>query len=171
MRTLERLRSAMPRNASAHKANTRFRRECADKTFWSAEELDRHRASNGVNRLEITFGFEAVAHALYACERVSIYGFFLDPTDATRQTNAASGGKGGGEAMKVPYHYYENATYDKSAKDPWRPWTYKFHNFELEHKKFEQCARATDRAAAHAAATRDASVWHEPTRDELTLPK
>ena len=66
--TIGRLQSAMPRNASVSKANTRFRRECVDKTFWSAEELDRHRAMNSVNRLEITFGFEAVAHALYACE-------------------------------------------------------------------------------------------------------
>ena len=39
-----------------------------------AEELDRHRASNKVARLEITFGFEAVSHALYSCERVDIEG-------------------------------------------------------------------------------------------------
>lgn len=110
------------------------------KRFWSAEELDRHRASNGVPRLEITFGFEAVAHALYACERVAIYGFFLDHDDAQRQTNAATSGSG--KAMEVPYHYYENQTYDKSAKDPWRPWTYKFHNFELEHQKFAQLRHA-----------------------------
>ena len=44
--------------------------------------------------------------------------------------------------MKTPYHYYENATYDKSAKDPWRPWTYRFHNFELEHAKFRQLEQA-----------------------------
>ena len=37
---------------------------------------------------------------------------------------------------------YENSTYDKSAKDPWRPWTYKFHNFELEHEKFKQLEAA-----------------------------
>ena len=134
--TLDRLKSALPRNASVVRANTRFRRECADKTFWSAEELDAHRASNGVPRLEITFGFEAVAHALYACEEVNIYGFFLGHDDAKRQTNAAASGSG--KAMEVPYHYYENQTYDKSAKDPWRPWTYRFHNFELEHQKFRQ---------------------------------
>ena len=81
-RTVARLASSLPRNASVVRANTRFRRECADKTFWSAEELDRHRAQNHVHRLEITFGFEAVAHALYACERVSIYGFYLDPSGA-----------------------------------------------------------------------------------------
>ena len=138
--TRDRLASALPRNASIVRANTKFRRECADKTFWSAEELDRHRASNGVPRLEITFGFEAVAHALYACERVAIYGFFLDHDDAQRQTNAATSGSG--KAMEVPYHYYENQTYDKSAKDPWRPWTYKFHNFELEHQKFAQLRHA-----------------------------
>ena len=71
-----------------------------------------------------------------------IYGFFLDPTDATRQTNAHKDGGGKGKAMQTPYHYYENMTYDKSAKDPWRPWTYRFHNFELEHDKFRQLARA-----------------------------
>ena len=44
--------------------------------------------------------------------------------------------------MRTPYHYYENQTFDKSAKDPWRPWTYRFHNFELEHDKFKQLAKA-----------------------------
>jgi endonuclease/exonuclease/phosphatase family metal-dependent hydrolase len=145
--TLDRLRSAMPSNASLVRANTRFRRECADKTFWSADELDQHRASNKVARLEITFGFEAVSHALYSCESVDIFGFFLDPDDAERQTNAAetsSSAKGGrrGKAMATPYHYYENSTYDKSAKDPWRPWTYKYHNFGLEHQKFRQLEAA-----------------------------
>ena len=75
---------------------------------------------------------------------MSLYGFFLDPKDALRRTNA---GGGGGDtdsknvheqAMRTPYHYYENQTFDKSAKDPWRPWTYRFHNFGLEHDKFKQ---------------------------------
>jgi hypothetical protein len=48
----------------------------------------------------------------------------------------------GGKAMGVPYHYYENQTFDKSAKDPWRPWTYSYHNFELEHSKYQQLAKA-----------------------------
>ena len=42
----------------------------------------------------------------------------------------------------MPYHYYENQTYDKNAKDPWKPWTYRFHNFELEHDKFRQLGHA-----------------------------
>ena len=79
---------------------------------------------------------------------MSLYGFFLDSKDALRRTNA---GGGGGDtdsknlheqAMRTPYHYYENQTFDKSAKDPWRPWTYKFHNFELEHAKFRQLENA-----------------------------
>ena len=57
----------------------------------------------------------------------------LDDADAKRQTNAK-----GSDAMAVAYHYYENQTYDKSAKDPWRPWTYSYHNFHLEHKKYRQ---------------------------------
>ena len=93
--------------------------------------MDLHRKH--ARRFEITFGFEAVAHALYACETVHVYGFFLDHQDAQRQTNAA-----GSSAMRTPYHYYENQTYDKSAKDPWRPWTYSYHNFHLEHKKYRQ---------------------------------
>jgi hypothetical protein len=120
------------------RANTRFRRQCADKTFWSAKELDGHRKANGVNRLEITFGFEAVAHALYACERVALYGFFLDPADAARKPRD----RAEAERMATPYHYYENATYDKSAKEPWKPWTYKYHNFGLEHGKFRQLEAA-----------------------------
>jgi hypothetical protein len=50
-------------------------------------------------------------------------------------------GRGGGQ-VDTPYHYYENASYDKSAKDPTKPWTYKFHNFELEHKKYRQLERS-----------------------------
>ena len=40
--------------------------------------------------------------------------------------------------METPYNYYENRTYDKAAKDPWRPWTYSYHNFSLEHAKYRQ---------------------------------
>ena len=136
--TASAIRRGMPSNSSVVRANTRFRRTCADKTFWSAAELDQHRSEMEAHRLEITFGFEAVAHALYSCDRVALYGFYLDPTDAKRKTNAAEGSK----AMETPYHYYENQTYDKSAKDPWRPWTYKYHNFGLEHSKFRQLQKA-----------------------------
>ena len=44
--------------------------------------------------------------------------------------------------MRTPYHYYENQTYDPSASDPWRPWTYRYHNFELEHDKFRELEAA-----------------------------
>ena len=98
--------------------------------------MAQHKAG-GARLFEITFGFEAVSHALFACDKVSIYGFFLDHNDAQRKTNAV-----GGKAMGVPYHYYENQTYDKSAKDPWRPWTYSYHNFELEHSKYRQLEKA-----------------------------
>ena len=60
----------------------------------------------------------------------------------SKQASASSTGGGNGKAMKTPYHYYENMMYDKSAKDPWRPWTYKFHNFLLEHEKFQQLKSA-----------------------------
>ena len=132
--TIKRLSTWLPRNASILRANTRFRRQCVTKMFWSTEELSRHRKANHVQRLEVTWGFEAAVHALYACEQVSLYGFYLDPTDAAHQTNAAASGK----AMRTPYHYWENSTYDASASDPWRPWTYRYHNFELEHQKLRQ---------------------------------
>ena len=130
--TRDRLRSSLPSNASIERADTSFRKHCAQKAFWADAEVAKHKES-GARLFEITFGFEAVAHALFACERVSIYGFYLDDADAKRQTNAK-----GSDAMAVAYHYYENQTYDKSAKDPWRPWTYSYHNFHLEHKKYRQ---------------------------------
>ena len=52
--TALRLKSSLPANASVVRANTKFRRQCADKTFWSAEELDRHRASNKVLAYSLT---------------------------------------------------------------------------------------------------------------------
>ena len=82
----------------------------------------------------------SIAPGLTKFRAAPVSGFFLDHDDAQRQTNAATSGSG--KAMEVPYHYYENQTYDKSAKDPWRPWTYKFHNFELEHQKFAQLRHA-----------------------------
>jgi hypothetical protein len=137
--TRERLASYVERqpNSTVVKADTSFRKHCAGKAFWADEEVAQHKKQSGAKLFEITFGFEAVAHALFACERVSIYGFFLDHADAQRQTNAV-----GGKAMATPYHYYENQTFDKSAKDPWRPWTYSYHNFELEHSKYKQLEKA-----------------------------
>ena len=110
-------------------ADPRFRRECVDRSLWSATEIQEHKTRNGVDRLEITFGFEAVAHALFSCERVSAYGFFLDSSNSSNKT---------------PYHYFEDVSYDASpsVQDPWRPWTYKFHNFALEHQKLGQLADA-----------------------------
>ena len=73
------------------------------------------------------------------------YGFYLDPNDVGGKRKAGSDADGAGNGpiqMHTPYHYYENNTYDKSAKDPWRPWTYRFHNFELEHQKFRQLQHA-----------------------------
>jgi len=135
------------------RAFTRFRRECVQPTFWSDAELRAHKER--APRLEITFGFEAVAHALYNCERVSIYGFFLDEgsddiwkkkgrhdeSDSTAQdtTSTTSGLETDSAAtLETPYHYYENHTVDKAAKDPNKPWTYRYHNFELEHSKYRQ---------------------------------
>ena len=137
------LRAALPRNSSVVRADTRFRRQCAEKTFWSSGEL----ATHTDKRFEITFGFEAVAHALYACERVSLYGFFLDHSDkvlsADGKTLASARAKTPvGVAAHTPYHYYENASFDKLAVDPTKPWTYRFHNFELEHTKYRQLEAA-----------------------------
>ena len=47
-----------------------------------------------------------------------------------------------GVKPKTPYHYYEAESFDKSAKDPVKPWTYRFHNFELEHDKYRQLEAA-----------------------------
>ena len=130
--TRQRLANALPDGSSVVRANTAFRKHCAAKAFWHSDELAAHK-KGGARIFEITFGFEAVAHALFACDRVKIYGYYLGDKDRHRQTNAQ-----GSAAMETPYHYYENRTYDKAAKDPWRPWTYSYHNFSLEHAKYRQ---------------------------------
>lgn len=84
-----------------------------------------------------------MAHALYSCERVSLYGFFLDPgsDDIWKEKGQRQADKeehSQETAQETPYHYYENHTVDMSAKDPKKPWTYRYHNFELEHGKYRQ---------------------------------
>ena len=149
------------------------RRAVSPVTFSAGAELQSHKSTRAF-RFEITFGFEAVAHALYNCDRISIYGFFLDEgsddiwKDKSGGRAAGDGGRGSGggsgkaasvsgsgrfaplpgatsdagSEMETPYHYYENRSYDKSATDPTKPWTYKYHNFELEHRKYRQLERA-----------------------------
>ena len=38
------------------------------------KQVAQHKAG-GARLFEITFGFEAVSHALFACDKVSVYGF------------------------------------------------------------------------------------------------
>ncbi|KAG8466402.1 hypothetical protein KFE25_002158 [Diacronema lutheri] len=111
-----------------------FRAKCIN-PLWLRADRTRHEKSNGVRGLEITFGFEALMHALYSCETVSVFGFFLDAADMAVRTNAPT-------RMRYPYHYWERVTYDKSAKDPYRPWTYAFHDFALEEEKMREMRRA-----------------------------
>ena len=118
----------------AHPRRSTARWKLLQVNFWAAAELAAHKKH--APRFEITFGFEArsaaglatlrdecgdaacrplssqaVAHALFACDAVTLYGFFLDHGDAAKRTDAK-----GKAAMGTPYHYYENKTYDKAAK-------------------------------------------------------
>lgn len=134
-------RTAPVRNGSRPNApafqrlTSAFRTKCVNGIFTS-EDRAVHLRTNKVKNLEITFGFESLMHALYSCERVSVFGFFLDTADMSHRTNNASA------PMRFPYHYWENVTYDKSAKDPYRPWTYPFHNFGIEEQKLRDLQRA-----------------------------
>ena len=74
--TRQRLANALPDGASVVRANTAVRKHCAAKPFWHADELAAHQRG-GARIFQITFGFEAVAHALFACDRVKIYGYYL----------------------------------------------------------------------------------------------
>ena len=121
-RHAQRLPTRCPTDRPSSARTLAFRKHCAAKAFWHADELAAHK-KGGARIFEITFGFEAVAHALFACDRVKIYGYYLGDKDRHRQTNAQ-----GSAAMETPYHYYENRTYDKAAEDPWRPWTFAHHN-------------------------------------------
>lgn len=118
-----------------------FRRTCVQRLF-SAAELDEHRRATRTN-LTATFGFEAVVHALYACEAVDVYGFYIDEADLRAQPTrpAALGGKRGEKAaLRVPYHYFEAASFDKAAQDPARPWTFRSHNYALEATRLAEMA-------------------------------
>jgi hypothetical protein len=142
------------------KLQRRFRSNCVLPLF-SQKQLASHLARTRTN-LTPTFGFEAIAHALYACERVHAYGFYLDTSDtdtadsedaqataagavagaggSVARGRSATSSRGGGHAGRaavaspggVPYHYFEARSYDKAAADPSRPWTFRSHNYAHE---------------------------------------
>ena len=94
--TRQRLANALPDGASVVRANTAFRKHCAAKPFWHADELAAHQRG-GARIFQITFGFEAVAHALFACDRVKIY-----TTSATRTATAKRTCRGRSDGDAVP---------------------------------------------------------------------
>lgn len=136
---------------------SRFRRRCV-LPFFTRAQLDAHRASTVTGRsgsaakpanFTPTFGFETIVHALYSCESVHAYGFYLDASggaDAegarakrlrSEGTSAQASGApapalASSASAAVPYHYYESKSFDKAAADPRRPWTFKSHNYTME---------------------------------------
>ena len=122
-----------PARVRVAKLEKRFRKECV-LPFFSEYERDEHKRAHG-NSLTPTFGFEAIVHALYACESVDAYGFYIDP----RQL------EGGGQLPRrdtppVPYHYWEERTVDKKAREPSKPWTFASHNYEVESGRLRHMA-------------------------------
>lgn len=118
-----------------HRLTSVFRDKCA-KGFFSKADRKEHQQTMRVKSLEITFGFEALLHALFGCRQVSVYGFFLDSADMKVKTNDQV------KRPRYPYHYWENTTFDPSARDPYRPWTYPYHNFAIEERKLQELDRA-----------------------------
>lgn len=57
-----------PRLVTVQTLNRTFRSHCIA-PFFSEEERTAHRSEHG-NKLTPTFGFEAIVHALYACDHV-----------------------------------------------------------------------------------------------------
>ena len=117
------------RFAAAAKLNKTFRTECVT-PFFSEAERAAHRAAHR-NKLTPTFGFEAVVHALYSCDSVDAFGFFLDPQLDEGAAPAA---------RAVPYHYWEQKTVDRNAPDPAKPWTFASHNFATEATRLRHMA-------------------------------
>ena len=122
-----------PARVRVAKLEKRFRKECV-LPFFSEYERDEHKRAHG-NSLTPTFGFEAIVHALYACDSVDAYGFYIDP----RQL------EGGGQLPRrherpVPYHYWEERTVDKKAREPSKPWTFASHNYEVESGRLRHMA-------------------------------
>ena len=70
-------------------------------------------------------------HALYSCDSVDAFGFFLDPQLDEGPAPAA---------RAVPYHYWEQTTVDRNAPDPAKPWTFASHNFATEAKRLRHMA-------------------------------
>lgn len=72
-------------------------------------------------------------HALFACERVEAFGFYISPADLDERA-------GGGGSLAVPYHYWEAETRDEAARLPSKPWTFPSHNYALESGRLRHMA-------------------------------
>ena len=147
--------SVSPHLVSVARLNRTYRRRCVLPLFSDhdrAAHTQRHH-----NQLTPTFGFEAIAHALHACDHVTAYGFFIPPEELARPQGAGSPPAGhaaaatattdyadAAQVTKPPkpfrYHYWEERTHDAAADQPSKPWTYKSHNYEIESARLRHMA-------------------------------
>ena len=153
-----------PRLVGVHALNRTFRKQCVA-PFFTDDDRDAHTAEHH-NRITPTFGFEAVVHALYACDSVEAFGFFI-PTEllvdrsTSRPARAVAPPPQSAPQPQQPqrrqpfrYHYWEAQTVaDKAADEPSKPWTYKSHNYPIESARLRHMAQQGCLLRQHLPAT------------------
>ena len=78
MASAHRWSTVAPKLVTVQTLNKSFRSRCVA-PFFSAADQKAHRAAHR-NKLTPTFGFEAVVHALYACDSVEVGGSLFTPS-------------------------------------------------------------------------------------------
>ena len=122
--------------------NRTYRKRCVAPWFTEEDQAAHRRRHH--NLLTPTFGFEAVVHALHACDTLDAYGFYIPPSEL--EGNADDGAEAHALASAPSpsgpfrYHYWETHTRDPAADKPSKPWTYKSHNYEIESARLRHMA-------------------------------
>ena len=115
---------------TATRLNSTFRKRCVS-PFFSEADLSAH-ASRHHNSLTPTFGFEAVVHALYACETVEVFGFYIPQSELEEPTPRSRASSAQAPPAPFRYHYFEARSVDAAAEQPSKPWTYRSHDYPIE---------------------------------------
>ena len=122
--------------------NRTYRKRCVAPWFTEEDQAAHRRRHH--NRLTPTFGFEAVVHALHACDTIDAYGFYIPPSELEGNDDDGAEARALASAPSPSgpfrYHYWEAHTRDPAADKPSKPWTYKSHNYEIEGARLRHMA-------------------------------
>jgi len=131
-----------PAVLSVARLNRTYRKRCVA-PFFTDDDQAAHRRHHR-NLLTPTFGFEAIVHALHACDSLDAFGFFIpqNELEGAAGDGAEERAAAGAPSPSGPfrYHYWEAHTRDPAADKPSKPWTYKSHNYEVESARLRHMA-------------------------------